>query len=88
VKIEGNPEGIDALKAMHGKNPGFMRSLLEDARSTTDHATTFRDEQGRRWQLRLDPNDGKLTVEKAPPRGSVPPPPVIRPSSRPPGPDD
>ena len=74
VKIAGNQDGIDALKALHGKNPGFMRSLLEDARSTTDNTTFFRDEGGRRWLLRLDPNDGTLTVDEAPPRGSRPPP--------------
>lgn len=88
MKIEGNQEGIAALKAMHGKNPGFMRSLLEDAKSTTDHQTFFRDEDGNRWMLRLDPNDGTLTVAPAPPRGSRPPPPSAYPSRPPPPPED
>jgi hypothetical protein len=66
VKLTGDPEAIAALKSMHQKNEGFMKALLDDARSTTDHQTTFRDERGLRWRLKLDPVSGALNVERHP----------------------
>ena len=75
MKLEGDPDGIAALKAMHQKNTGFVKALLEDARSTTDHATTFRDDQGYRYRLTLDPQTGVLTIEEAPALSTMPPPP-------------
>jgi hypothetical protein len=62
VKLSGDPDAVRALKAMHQKNPGFMKALLDDARSTTDHQTTFRDDAGVRYRLTLDPNTGDLNI--------------------------
>lgn len=66
MKLVGDLEGIASLKAMHQKNKGFMRAILEDVRSTTDQSTTFRDEQGRKFKLTLDSNAGTLRVEPEP----------------------
>jgi hypothetical protein len=74
VKLIGDADGIAALKTMHQKNKGFMKALLDDARSTTDHTTYFRDEHGRRYALHLDPVTGDLTLEEAAPLTSRPPP--------------
>jgi hypothetical protein len=63
MQLVGDPEGIESLKAMHTKNKGFMRAILEDVRSTTDQTTTFRDEQGRKFKLTLDSKAGTLHVE-------------------------
>ena len=74
MKLTGDADGIAALKAMHQKNKGFMKALLDDAKSTTDHTTYFRDQQGRRYALHLDPLSGDLTLEEAAPHTSRPPP--------------
>jgi hypothetical protein len=74
VNIQGDQTGIDALRALHASTPGFMRSLLEDVRSTTDNTTFFRDDQERRWKLALDPNTNALTITPAPKRTTQPPP--------------
>ena len=68
---------------MHAANEGFMKALLEDVRTTTNHMTTFRGPTGNRWRLRLDAVTGELTVEVAPPYSTRPPPPP----SAPPGED-
>ncbi|MEZ4446572.1 MAG: hypothetical protein R3B72_46265 [Polyangiaceae bacterium] len=76
MKLEGNEQGIDALKALHKKNPGFVRALLDDVKSTTDNTTYFRDEQGNRYSLSLDPHSGALVLDTAPALSTRPPPPV------------
>jgi hypothetical protein len=70
MQLVGDPEGIASLRAMHQKNKGFMRAILEDVRSTTDQTTTFRDEQGRKFKLTLDSKAGTLHIE---PDGAVKP---------------
>jgi hypothetical protein len=62
VKLTGDPEAIAALKALHEKNEGFMKALLDDVRTTTDNATQFRDEEGNKYKLTLDPHSGELHV--------------------------
>ena len=59
VKLTGDPEAIEVLKAQHKKTEGFLKALLEDARSTTDHTTYF------------DPSSGGLCIERAPARKSL-----------------
>ncbi len=66
MKLTGDSEGIVALKAIHKKNPGAMKALIEDARTTTDRATYFRDEvSGQRYKLGLDPATGDLIIDRA-----------------------
>ncbi len=71
VKLTGDPEAIEVLKAQHKKTEGFLKALLEDARSTTDHTTYFRDEEGERYKLTFDPSSGGLCIERAPARKSL-----------------
>ncbi len=63
MKLTGDPEALAALKQMHKANPGFMKAIMEDAKTTTDHTTFFRDEAGTKYKLRLDPNTGDLEVQ-------------------------
>ncbi len=72
MKLTGDPAALAALKAMHKQNPGFMKALIDDARTTTDNATFFRSEAGIRYKLTLDPHSGDLDVQ--PHAGSVAPP--------------
>jgi hypothetical protein len=62
MKLTGDDVAIAALKEMHKKNPGFMKALIDDARTTTDHTTFFRDEGGARYKLVLDSQTGDLHV--------------------------
>ncbi len=66
MKLSGDPQAIDTLKALHKKNPGYMKALIDDARSTTDMTTYFRDEAGNRYRITFDPTAGELTVDPAP----------------------
>ena len=65
VKLTGDPDAIAALKAMHTNNPGYMKALLEDVKTTTDRTTTFRDEAGVKYRMTLDQNTGELRLDKA-----------------------
>lgn len=62
VKLTGDPQALAALKAMHQKNAGFMKALMEDARTTTDKTTFFRGEDGTKYRLRVLPDSGDLEV--------------------------
>lgn len=63
MKLTGDPAALAALKQMHKANPGFMKALIDDARTTTDHTTFFRAEDGTRYRITLDPNSGDLDVQ-------------------------
>lgn len=63
MKLTGDPTALAALKQLHKQNPGFMKALIDDARTTTDNTTFFRTEAGVRYRLKLDPNSGDLDVQ-------------------------
>ncbi len=65
MKLTGDVEAIAALKAMHQKNQGYMKALLDDVRTTTDNTTIFRDDHGTKYRMTLDPNSGELHLEQA-----------------------
>jgi hypothetical protein len=64
VKLEGDEEGIAALKAMAERSKDDLKFLVGEARTNTDHRARFRGEDGRAWMLRVDPKTGTLIVEK------------------------
>lgn len=63
MKLEGDEEGIAALKAIHAKDKGAMKFLIQDAKTNTDLKTTFKAEDGRAFVLRVDPRTGNLVIE-------------------------
>ncbi|HEY8428847.1 MAG TPA: hypothetical protein VIL20_10750 [Sandaracinaceae bacterium] len=65
MKLEGDADGIAALKAMHAKDKDYLKMLVGEARTNTDLKATFRSEDGRRFVLRVDPASGNLVVEPA-----------------------
>ncbi len=75
MKLVGDENGIAFLKSEHKENPAFVKALLEDARSTTDHATTFRDGDGNRYKLTIDTRTGEIVIASAPRLSTHPPPP-------------
>ncbi|MGF1467889.1 MAG: hypothetical protein ACFCGT_17350 [Sandaracinaceae bacterium] len=63
MKLEGDEQGISALKALHEKDKTYLKFLVGEARTNTDLRTTFKDEGGTQWVLRVDPASGNLVVE-------------------------
>ena len=70
MKLVGDAEHIAVLKGLHQKNTGFLQALIADARTTTDRATYFKDDEGTRYKLSFEA-DGALRVELAPARTSI-----------------
>jgi hypothetical protein len=66
MKLTGDPQALEVLKRMHKANPGFMKALIDDARTTTDHTTFFRSDAGQKYKLTLDPHTGNLDVQPQP----------------------
>jgi hypothetical protein len=75
MKLLGDPNAITILKGLHKANEGFLKTLIDDCRSTTDHRTTFRDQDGHRYFMTLNPVTGELTLSEAPALSTRPPPP-------------
>ena len=65
MKLEGDQEGIAVLKAMHEKDKSYLKFLVGEARTNTDHKAPFKAEDGTRYMLRVDPRTGDLVVERA-----------------------
>lgn len=63
MKLEGDPEGIAALKALREKDKNYLKFLVGEARTNTDLRTTFKTEDGRTFVLRVDVASGNLVVE-------------------------
>ncbi len=76
MKLEGDPDGIAALKAMHEQDKEGVKFLLKDAQTSTDHSAYFR-RDGRKWAIRLGV-DGTIHLEPA--RDSHAPASIRRPS--------
>lgn len=64
MKLEGDESGIAILKAMHAKDPDYLKMLVGEARTNTDLKAPFKGEDGSKFMLRLDPKTGNLIVEK------------------------
>ena len=64
MKLDGDEEGIAILKAMHEKDPDYLKMLVGEARTNTDLKAPFKGEDGTKFMLRLDPKSGNLVVER------------------------
>ncbi len=66
MKLEGDEDGIAALKAMHQESPSALKFLVGEAKSNTDMRTTFRAPGGRLFELKVDVRTGNLVVSPKP----------------------
>lgn len=64
MKLEGDEEGIAALRAMHEKDHTYLKFLIGEARTNTDHRAPFKSEDGTAFVLRVDGKTGNLIVER------------------------
>jgi len=67
MQLVGDPEGIAALKQLVADHREYLKFLLAEAGSNTDHAAGFRGPDGARWQLVHRPLTGELEVRRAAP---------------------
>lgn len=66
MKIDGDEEGIAVLKAIHAKDKEYLKMLIAEARTNSDHIASFKSDDGdKRYVLRLVPATGALVVEPA-----------------------
>ena len=66
MKLQGDPDGIAALKALHEVDKEGVKFLLRDARTTTDRSAYFRGKDGRKFRMHIE-EDGSIVVAPAPP---------------------
>jgi len=66
-KVGGDAQGVEILKGLATANPEYMRFLLTEVRTNTDHAATFKSKDGDGYRLTLELATGHLVVTKAAP---------------------
>jgi hypothetical protein len=66
MQLVGDAEGIAALKALVTEHKDYLKFLIAEAQSNTDHSAPFRAADGGRWQLVVNAVKGELEVRKAP----------------------
>lgn len=67
MRLVGDTEGIAALKQLVESHRDYLKFLLAEAGSNTDHAASFRGLDGVLWQLVHRPVTGELEVRRAAP---------------------
>jgi hypothetical protein len=67
MRLVGDPDGIAALRRLMETNREYLKFLVAEAGSSTDHTAHFRDPDGVRWLLVLRPTTGELDVRRAAP---------------------
>jgi hypothetical protein len=67
MQLAGDPDGIAALKALVANHRDYLKFLITEARSSSDHRAAFRGADGTRWELVLRPAAGELEVRRAEP---------------------
>ena len=65
MKIDGDQEGIEVLKAMHARDKSYLKHLIGEARTNTDQKAHFSSDDGTKYVLSLNPATGGLLVERA-----------------------
>ena len=64
MKLVGDPR-VAALKALVADHRDYLKFLITEAQSNTDHHAPFRANDGSKWELLVDPENGDLEVKKA-----------------------
>ncbi len=62
MHVVGDPQGVAALKALAGTHREFLKFLITEAQSSSDHVAAFRTEAGERWEILYHPTSGELEV--------------------------
>jgi hypothetical protein len=65
MKLTGDPDGIAVLKDLVSDHRDYLKFLITEAQSNTDHHAPFKGNDGSRWELVLHLVSGELEVRKA-----------------------
>lgn len=66
MKLVGDPDGVTALKELVGEHRDYLKFLITEAQSNTDHVAPFKAPDGTKWELKLHLENGDLEVRRAP----------------------
>ena len=67
MRLVGDPDGIAILKELSQNNRDYLKFLIGEAQSNTDHVATFSGPDGSKWNLVVKPGAGELEVRRAAP---------------------
>ena len=67
MRLVGDPDGIAALKELVAHHREYLKFLLAEAASNTDHAASFRGPDGTTWRLVHRPLTDEIEVRRAAP---------------------
>jgi hypothetical protein len=65
MRVIGDPSGVAALKALVDEHRDYLKFLIGEAQSNTDHRTAFKASDGSHWELVLHLDGGDLEVQRA-----------------------
>ena len=65
MKLVGDAEGIAALKELSQHNRDYLKFLIAEAGTNTDHTASFTGPDGTKWHLVVKPGSGELHVKRA-----------------------
>jgi hypothetical protein len=65
VKLIGDPEGLAALKELSQHNRDYLKFLITEAGSNTNHTASFTGPDGTKWHLVVKPGSAELEVKRA-----------------------
>ena len=65
MKLVGDPDGIAVLKELVADHRDYLKFLITEAQSNTDHAAVFKSPDGTRWALVVHLESGDLEVKRA-----------------------
>ena len=68
MDLRGDPEGIQALKAVAAADKAYLKFLLTEAQSNSDLSARFTAKDGSQWIVKVDPREGHIDVQRAPPK--------------------
>ncbi len=66
MRVVGDDDGVAALKALAADNRDYLKFLITEAQSNSDHTASFRAADDTRWVVRFHPESGELEVRRAP----------------------
>jgi len=64
MKMNGDPQGIEELKAMSRTKMDYVKYLVTEAKTNFDHTAHFKSQDGKKFKLIYDPQSGEFNIEK------------------------
>jgi hypothetical protein len=62
MHVVGDPEGVTALKALATTHREYLKFLLNEAQTSSNHAAVFKTDDGTRWEVVFHPESGDVEV--------------------------